>query len=102
MRHEPEPVTVRRWRCPFCRRSRSSKKLTAEHITRCWKNPLNRACKSCANYRYYPGAGVPDPCIPGRPCNCEQDEMTCEAGIEIEPANFPVTDCPLWKLREAP
>jgi hypothetical protein len=91
----PEPVTVTRYRCPFCHRSRSSKKATAEHIARCWLNPAVRSCKTCVNYDFWPAG---DYCM-GTPCNCNDAAVYCEAGIDI--ADFSIrTACPLWALRE--
>lgn len=89
----PEPITVKRWRCPFCRRSRSSRKATAEHIGRCWLNPANRTCKTCANYEYAAGGGC-DGLGPHFGCNDSSEE--CTAGVDL-PADGPVTGCPLWR-----
>lgn len=91
----PERFTAVRYRCPFCHRSRSSKRATAGHIARCWLNPAVRSCKTCANYRSDPGG---EPCFPGRPCNCNDGGEWCEQGQEI-PAAHPFTGCPLWALR---
>lgn len=46
----PEPVraVVVRWRCPFCSRSHSDRPRTRRHMERCWLNPANRSCKTCA------------------------------------------------------
>ena len=76
----PEPLIVKRWRCPFCHRSRSSKRATAEHIARCWLNPAARSCKTCAHYEYDPGG---DWCFPGRPCNCNDGGEECSEGMDL-------------------
>lgn len=95
----PELIIVKRWRCPFCRRSRSSKAATAEHVARCWLNPSVRSCKTCANY-LREEAG--EPCFPSRPCNCNDGYEECSAGVELpEGAGFPVTGCALWTALEA-
>jgi hypothetical protein len=93
----PVLVWVRRWQCPFCRRRRASKTATAAHIARCWSNPRNRTCKTCAHLTGHPSG---QRCIPGRPCHCYDEELYCEAGQTLDNNGpFPVTDCPLWKLR---
>ena len=92
----PEPVTVTRWRCPFCHRSRAHKSTTAEHIARCWLNPAARSCKTCAHYELEPGG---ESCFPGRPCNCNDGYAECAAGVDI--ADYSIKNgCPLWALRE--
>lgn len=98
----PVRILATRWLCPFCHRGRSSKAATTDHIERCWKNPENRTCKSCANYAYYPGG---ETCFPGRPCNCNDAERSCRADVDLPPVGqavgFPVVDCPLWEPRGA-
>ena len=91
----PEPVTVKRWACPFCHRSRSAKAATVAHIARCWRNPAVRSCKTCAHYEYDPGG---DPCEPGRPCSCNAGSEECAAGVDLTSGPVPRTDCPLWSL----
>jgi len=96
----PEPVTVTRWRCPFCHRSRAHKKATAEHIARCWLNPAVRSCKTCANLE--PGGdacGCEPGCNWGSPSGSIPD--SCAAGVNISDGQIK-TACPLWVLREKP
>ena len=97
----PEPVTVTRWRCPFCRRTRAHKAAAAAHMERCWLNPAVRGCKTCAHYDYEPDGG---PCEAGRPCACNQGHEECGAGIDLDGGLglAPVlrTGCPLWSLRD--
>jgi hypothetical protein len=88
----PEPVTVTRWRCPFCHRSRSAKSATAAHIERCWLNPAVRSCKTCAHYEYEPPG---DPCEAGRPCSCNAGHEGCGAGVDLTSGQVPRTGCPL-------
>ena len=73
----PEPVTVTRWRCPFCRRSRAHKKATTEHIARCWLNPAVRSCKTCVNFE--PG---------GDACGCEPGAAALPLPAELEAAGL--------------
>jgi hypothetical protein len=92
---------VRRFECPFCSRRRAAKKAVAEHLGRCWLNPAVRSCKTCAHLDEYDGG---DTCFPGRPCDCNAPSRSCRAGVKFEEnglgPDFPVTGCPLWKLRE--
>jgi hypothetical protein len=92
----PEAITVTRWRCPFCHRSRSSKRATAEHIARCWLNPAVRSCKTCSNLNPgYDACGCEPGCNWGSPSGAAQD--SCAAGIELDGAVK--TACPLWALK---
>lgn len=86
----PIPFTATRYRCPFCARSRSHKKATAEHIARCWHNPSVRSCKTCANYEP-PNAG----CGEYR-CNCDSGDF-CGVGVKL-PQGGPVTNCEKWEV----
>lgn len=95
----PESVRVTRWRCPFCHRSRSSKRATAEHIARCWLNPAVRSCKTCANFE--PGGdacGCEPGCNWGSPSGGIPD--SCAAGLKLDGAVK--TGCPLWALQGEP
>lgn len=47
---EPIAFTVTRFRCPTCSRTASSKARTREHMARCWFNPANHGCKTCAHF----------------------------------------------------
>lgn len=94
---EPLVVTVKRYKCPFCSRGHSSRKRAAEHIARCWSNPVNRTCKICA---HLDEGGDACGCVPG--CNWGSPSgpvpPSCTAGVAID--SFPVTGCALWELRE--
>ena len=96
----PEAVTVTRWRCPFCRRSRSAKRATAEHIGRCWLNPSVRSCKTCANHEAGGDAcGCEPGCNWGSPSGSIPD--SCAVGVDVSSGEIK-TGCPLWALREEP
>ena len=93
---KPEPVRVEviRYRCPFCSRSRSSKRATTAHIGRCWRNPGNRACTTC---RHLEPAGSGDQCVPGQSCNCNVYPPACVAGVALPDGKaFPLVGCPSW------
>lgn len=96
---EPVAVMVKRWECPFCRRRHSVKKAAQGHMRRCWLNPAVRSCKTCANLVDEPGG---EWCFPSQPCNCNDGHQECAAGRSFDDNGgvFPVTGCPLWRLRE--
>ena len=82
---QPREVTVKRYRCPHCRYSRSSRKPVVEHIARCWHNPVNRACKTCIHFERATG----------------HTDDTCLAGVDLLKAlgyerNRCMSDCSLW------
>ena len=83
----PDRVTVTRYRCRFCRRySRSKPGPVADHMTRCWRNPAVRACKTCAHHQE---AAEPDVGLSGFEwCDAQDVELD---GIRDH--------CPLWALR---
>jgi len=95
----PVPVTVQRFQCPFCKRRRSAKKAVTDHIARCWLNPAARACKTCEHFTDVPGE---EPCVPGRPCDCNSGYQLCEAGIADVAGGRILSGCPLWQAREVP
>lgn len=89
----PIVATVKRYLCPHCGRSRSKRAATVEHIGRCWHNPENRTCKSCALFRDVPSG---DPCFPGHSCRCNEGFVYCLADVEL-PEVLPVVECSLWQ-----
>lgn len=93
---QPIAITVTRYRCPHCPRSRARKQATTEHITRCWMNPANRTCKTCVHYQA-PSTG-PN-CEPGHHCTCSDFDEACTREDGPEPNEFPVVACPLWEPR---
>lgn len=95
---EPILLIARRWKCPHCSRSRSSRQATAGHIGRCWQNPENRTCRTCVSYDP-PGDG--SWCEPSRPCSCNNEPGSCLAGLDVPGDGTPVTGCPLWAARKA-
>ena len=47
----PDPIVVTRHQCPFCRRyTRADPAAIRDHMTRCWKNPGLRNCKTCEHH----------------------------------------------------
>jgi len=93
---QPEPIvlTVKRYKCPHCNRSRSARKATVEHMTRCWHNPAARGCRTCGNYSPAEDACG---CEPG--CNWgnggEGIPEHCEAGVSLKLG--PIVQCEKWK-----
>lgn len=57
---QPIAVMVKRFRCPFCSRSRAKRSATAEHTARCWRNPAVRACLTCKHFEPVTCCGMPD------------------------------------------
>jgi hypothetical protein len=94
----PVAMTVTRWKCPHCSRARAKKSATVEHIARCWHNPELRGCWTCAHFSYPTSADIPDPCIPGQPCDCYDSPAGCEAGAAVPDDGTPVMGCPLWEM----
>lgn len=97
---EPIVITVKRHVCPHCRTGRSKRAVAVAHIARCWHNPANRTCKSCANYETSPDYG---PCFPGENCRCGAPDHWCNAEVELpdfgELEGFPIVGCPLWESK---
>lgn len=89
---DPVRIVVARFLCPFCRRGHSSKPRATVHIGRCWYNPANGACKTCAHQptcECEPAVGYRCPCSTG----------TCNAGVELRTpdGSWRVEAlCPLW------
>jgi hypothetical protein len=48
----PVEISVTRYVCPHCRRGHSKRRAAVEHIARCWRNPTNRTCKTCAHLHH--------------------------------------------------
>ena len=95
---EPIAVKVTRYRCPFCRRSWSSRKRAADHIGRCWLNPEARGCKTCEHWQAH--YWEPIFADTGERVACYELAEACRADVDIS-AGLRV-NCPLWKLREDP
>jgi len=92
---EPEVITVKRYRCPFCHRSRAKSQATVEHIGRCWENPQNQTCKTCVN-RVDGGAYTCDD-PPGCPCG-NQPVYACATGLDLGKDGMDIrTGCPSWR-----
>jgi len=62
-------------------------------MTRCWHNPDNHACKTCAHYE--PASSG---CGDGPYCNCSSPEF-CHVGVII-PADRLMIRCELWEASE--
>lgn len=99
---EPILFLQKRWKCPHCSRSRTSRKATEQHIARCWFNEDNRTCKTCIFFLsadYSARYGDPQ-------CNCQPGPAACDAGVELpqpEPGSGDldfVTGCPKWQTRD--
>jgi hypothetical protein len=100
---EPIPVRVTRYACPSCARTASSKSRAREHIARCWLDPANRGCKTCAHFRPADSAdfetgypGFPEICDVGVDLSGHPRCSTC-SGVGFYPAGMdvggPCVDC---------
>jgi hypothetical protein len=76
---DPIKTTVVRYKCPFCNRHESRKATAVAHIARCWSNPDNKTCRTCALF------------VPATFDSPEQ----CDLGIDL-PGDAPVVNCPEW------
>lgn len=95
-----EAFTTVRYRCPFCRRSWSSKTTASEHVARCWLDQANRTCKTCKHH--WPGAPATYD-EPMDPEGCEVGANIYDPDGELSNGRFYVqTDCPLWASVSAP
>lgn len=91
MNAAPITITVKRYKCPFCATSRSAKKAAVAHVSRCWRNPANRSCRTCQFF--YPGEPAePEVGYPGEP-------PRCTAG-QVLPTDGPMVDCSAWEIEE--
>lgn len=91
---EPIPIRVTRYKCPHCARSHSKKAACVGHIGRCWHNPENQSCATCAHWQA-PGDG--EQCIPGDNCSCNRYPQACGAGEDLAPEERPRLRCPKWE-----
>lgn len=83
----PMPVVVTRHQCPYCRRfTRASIAPVHAHMTRCWKNPALRSCKTCVHHQ---DGSHPE----------DDESCTRTDGPEYEDYQFPVLHCPLWETQ---
>ncbi|WP_435109806.1 hypothetical protein [Nocardiopsis synnemataformans] len=89
------PIVVKRWRCPCCTYSRSRQEVVEAHIDVCWKNPGNRACRTCAHFQ--PADSERCDCTYSCPGVSWPD--TCRVGREL-PDGRPVLHCPGWEPEE--
>lgn len=111
----PIAVTVIRYQCPHCGRTRAHKRAAVAHIARCWLNPAARGCKTCRHFDAY-GPDYTESCgvgvdLSGRPecADCHgtggntirfaDDARLCPTcggdGEVIKPG--PITGCGKWE-----
>lgn len=98
MTAEPIKTTVVRYKCPHCNRHHARKAGAIAHIGRCWSNPDNKTCRTCASFvpAVYDSCGI-DTGI--GICTCGSAPEQCDLGIEL-PENAPVVNCPQWQDAE--
>jgi len=63
-----ELITVQatRYRCPHCRKSYAHRATATNHMSRCFKTPSVRSCKTCKHY--------------------DTSERACELDVDLETA----------------
>lgn len=96
---EPLKVTVVRFRCPFCPYSASRKAAVAEDLTRCWRNPAVRSCKTCEHFVHgqpgnYDSPAYDEYCAEGRDLHPFIDIL----GVAEPNRSLPL-NCPKWQER---
>lgn len=96
----PIPVMVRRYECPWCARRRASKATMVRHVAACWLDPANRACKTCEWHSPLFVGSEPGG-VGAYGCVVVERAESCAVRDDVEPGEFPVSQCPLWELREA-
>ncbi|MFI8535403.1 hypothetical protein ACIGMX_34800 [Streptomyces aquilus] len=94
----PTPIVVTRHQCPFCRRhTRADPARVQDHMTRCWKNPALRNCKTCEHHL---PASQGESCDPSRRCHCNDYAEACDVSAAPPGATFPISHCPSWEARK--
>lgn len=95
---EPIPFTVTRYRCPSCSRTGSSKTRIADHMTRCWRDPANRGCKTCDAFMPFQPAGCDGP---EEPEHCLQGLALPVVERDWGETTMPMLHCELWAAARA-
>jgi hypothetical protein len=91
----PAPIVVQRHQCPFCRRyTRADPAAIRGHMTRCWRNPGLRNCKTCEHH--LPAVQGTESCNPGEWCACGDYPEACDVDAAPRGATFPISHCPQW------
>jgi hypothetical protein len=92
----PAPIVVQRHQCPFCRRyTRADPAAVRDHMTRCWRNPGLRNCKTCEHH--LPAVQGTESCNPGEWCACGDYPEGCDVDAAPTGATFPISHCPQWQ-----
>jgi hypothetical protein len=98
---EPVAFTVTRYRCPHCQRfTASRKRVVAEHIARCWHDPAQRTCKTCAHHAQAHTSAPAEWCFPGAACTCNDMDEHCEHPDGPDEFVSVTVGCPFWELRQ--
>ncbi|MER7815613.1 hypothetical protein [Streptomyces sp. NPDC096153] len=93
----PIPVVVTRFKCRHCGRTHAKRPAAVDHIGRCWRNPGNRGCKTCAHFQEAQTSS--HQCIPGYDCGCDSWPEACCHPEGPEQLNSPVINCEHWEAR---
>jgi hypothetical protein len=97
---QAEPITVRRWRCPHCHKSWSSRQRANSHAETCFRNPAARSCLTCAHHEPGDHGGYHESPTPEM-CEAAWDSTPVFINREGEPhagpeLRFPQLNCPMW------
>lgn len=86
-----EAYTTTRFRCPTCRKSWAKRSAAEKH--RCWHDPANRACRTCAHFAPATKASSwPHHEDSGEPAGCAVDAVA----LDSQAVGF-VLDCQMWE-----
>lgn len=84
MNRTAESFLALRWKCPFCRKSWSSKARANEHVKTCWLDPANQTCKTCTHHVPAEAGG----CTERGGCQCQDIEEHCLVGVDMTRTDF--------------
>lgn len=84
----PIEIRVKRYKCPGCKRSYSSKPYAAAHLQTCQRIEANHGCKTCALFCQPIRPSVTDPNDRGEPAGCS-DGIDLKDGLRI--------NCEAWE-----
>jgi hypothetical protein len=68
-------LRVTRYGCPCCPRTHATRRDALAHVGRCWVNPDNRGCKTCAHFEERMPGEI-DTGYPG-------EEEACALGVSL-------------------
>ena len=85
----PIEIVQKRYKCPGCKRSYSSKSYAAGHVKICQSIEANHSCKTCALFCKAARASPSDPMDSDEPAACS-DGIDLTDGLKV--------NCPAWEV----